>query len=139
MSTNVDDQALSRGVLDSVEDGRIVLRLPGTDYRVTLRVDDTDRALLPPKGKRVRGTITARALRMHPAAGGGRYIEPADGEPRIVSGTVLAIDVEAERVLVNVAVPMWLHAGSEQDFSVLSVGSLVNCYVESGATFRPAS
>ncbi|MHC5114281.1 MAG: hypothetical protein ACYTGP_07625 [Planctomycetota bacterium] len=139
MPTNVDDQAMARGVLESIDGERIVLKLPGTDYRVTLRVAESARGQLPAVGKRVRGTITGRALRIHPASGGGRFIEPVDGEPRIVAGSVLAIDADAHRVLVNVAVPMWLEMEPEQDFSVLHVGELVNCYVESGASFLPAS
>ena len=89
-------------------------------------------------GKHVRGVIDAKALRIHAAAGGGRFIEPIVGEPRIVAGAVLAVDEPGRRVLVDVAVPMWLHTDAGQDFTVFEPGGLVNGHVASGATFAPA-
>lgn len=90
-----------------------------------------------PVGKRIKGTISARALRMHPSVGGGRFIEPVWGAPRIVAGAVMAIDEAKRRILVDVSVPMWVTAPEGQDFGVLKKGALVNFYVESGTSFRP--
>lgn len=137
MTTDTDRRAQARGVLKAVEDGHIVLQLPHTDY--TLRLELPEGAAAPPAvGKRIRGVIEAQALRIHAAAGGGRFIEPIVGAPRIVSGTVLVVDEPGRRVLVDVAVPMWLHTDEAQDFTVFEPGGLVNGYVKSGATFTPA-
>ena len=89
VTTPVETEAVARGVLADRRDDRIELTVPGTDYRLRLT---TSGAIDTPVGKRVRGTVHARALRMHAARGGGRFIEPVVGEPRIVAGTVAAID-----------------------------------------------
>ena len=124
-------------MLQEIEDGHIVLRVPHTDYALRLRL--ANEAAAPAEvGKRVRGVIDARALRIHAAAGGGRFIEPISGEPRIVAGVVLAVDEPARRVLVGAAVPMWLHTDEGQDFTVFEIGGLVNGHVASGTTFTPA-
>lgn len=125
-----------RGILESIEDDRVVLHLPHTDYRLRLVVDDAA-PLRERVGKRVRGRIRGRALRIHATAGGGRFIEPIIGEPRIVTGTLRALDPVNHRVLVDVAAPMWLATESGQDYGVFSVGGLVTCYVESGTRFVP--
>lgn len=129
--------ATARGVLESVAPGMIVLAVPGTDYRLHLV---PTAAPMAPVGKRMTGTISAKALRMFKASGGGRFIEPVIGQPRIVAGQVLAVDQANRRALVDVSVPMWLTFEAKQHGDVtFSVGDLVNCYVESGAAFTPAS
>ena len=130
-----DDRGTARVVLASVDGDSVELLLPHTEYRLRLRKmgDGGDMAALV--GKRVRGVIEGRALRIHPAAGGGCFIEPVIGEPRIVAGKVCIVDPVAGRLLVDVSVPMWLTTEPNQDYDVLNVGSLVNCHVESGATF----
>ena len=127
-------RAVARGVITMLGDGRIALHPAHTDYQIHLACD----ASLP-DGKRARGTVEAEALRIHAASGGGRFIEPVTGEPRIVSGTVLAIDAGNRRVLIDCAIPMWLNTTDEQDFGIFAEGGLVNCHVRSGATFTPAS
>ena len=52
--------------------------------------------------------------------------------------TVIEVDDENGRVLVNVGVPMWVSCQAGQDETVLTPGQLVNFYVESGTTFSPA-
>ena len=137
MSPEVEDQALVRAVLESKEDGRLVLTVPHTEYRLqlvpTVPVGEVDVEV----GKRITGTIHARALRMHRARGGGRFIEPVWGEPRIVAGKVISVDEARRRVLVDVSVPMWVEAPDGQDFDIVRPGELLNFYVESGASFRP--
>lgn len=129
--------ALARGVLRSLSDECLVLGIPGTDYEIHLVPTVPADQIRTPVGRRVTGTIEAKALRMHAAEGGGRFIEPLLGQPRIVAGTVVSIDEPGGRVLVDVAVPMWVNWQPGQDLSVLGEGRLVNCYVESGATFTP--
>jgi hypothetical protein len=137
LSTDLQAKALVRGIVSEVGDGSIVLELPHTDYRLRLRLESSVAA--PEAGRRVSGIIEGDALRIHAAEGGGRFIEPAWGEPRIVAGTVLAVDAEQGRVLVDVAAPIWLRAQVGQDFEVIAEGGLVNCYVASGATFTPVT
>ena len=91
---------------------RVRVHVPHSDYELRLTLENAD-ADLPAAGKRMRGVISAEALRVHPAAGGGRFIEPVSGEPRIVAGVVR--EIRDDRVLVDVGVPMWLELGDDQD------------------------
>ena len=134
----VETDALARGILSELSDERLVLAVPGTDYQLHLVPTVKASKVKTPVGKRIKGTIEARSLRIHPARGGGRFVEPVYGAPRIVAGTVIALDEAKGRVLVNVAVPMWVSWPEGQDLGVFEVGGLVNFYVESGATFTPA-
>lgn len=137
MSANVETRALARGILESLNDGELVLAVRGTEYRLHLVPTVPPGEISTPLGKRIKGTIHARALRMHPAAGGGGFIEPVWGAPRIVAGTVIAVDPDKRRVLVDVGVPMWVEAPEGQDLGVIREGQLLNFYVESGTRFRP--
>ncbi len=130
-------QTLARGVLESLNDDELVLAVSGTNYRLHLVPTVTVGEITTPVGKRIKGVIQANALRIHPAKGGGQFIEPVWGAPRIVAGKVLSIDEADGRLLVDAGVPMWVKAPSGQDFSVIREGALVNFYVESGAGFRP--
>ena len=69
--------------------------------------------------------------------GGGCFIEPVWGAPRIIAGTVCAVDTEKQRVLVDACVPMWVTAPMGQDVAAFHEGELVNFYVRSGTSFRP--
>ena len=137
MPGETERKATARGILDSLSDERLVLAVPHTDYRLHLVPAVGAEQIATPVGKRIRGTIEAKALRVHPAHGGGRFIEPIVGEPRIVAGTVLAIDETQRRVLVDLTVPVWMHTQNGQDYGVFALGELVNCYLQSGATFTP--
>lgn len=130
------DRDLCRLVLESASDGRVELTVPGTSYRLRLQLGGPQRTVSAQPGKRIRGRIEGRALRMHVAAAGGAFIEPVHGHPRIVQGRVVA--VEGNRVLVDMAVPAWLTVAEGQSASEFEPGQLVNMYVESGMTFTPA-
>jgi hypothetical protein len=134
---DVQNPAVARGVLESVSEDTLVLLLPGTDYRIELVPAVPAARLSEHVGKRVRGVVNANALRIHPAAGGGRFIEPIYGMPRIVAGDVVSADEPAGRVVVRSAIPMVLATLQGQDFSILTPGTLVNFYVQAGASFRP--
>ena len=137
MTTDTQPGALARGVLESLTDDEIVLAIPHTAYRLHLVPTRAAGEVDVPVGKRIRGVIEAQALRIHPARGGGRFIEPVWGAPRIVAGEVLQVDQANQRVLVDAGVPMWVTGPDEQDLSLLVEGQLVNFYVQSGATFSP--
>lgn len=136
-TVTTQNEALARGILESHEDGQVVLAVDHSDYRLHLVPTVPPGEIDVPVGKRIQGIIEARALRMHAAHGGGRFIEPVWGAPRIVAGEVLAVEPDKRRVLVDVSVPIWVTAPANQDFSVIREGELVNFYIESGATFRP--
>jgi hypothetical protein len=126
---------MARGVVESVDSDRLVLAIPQTDYQLHLVPTSP---ITTPVGKRIKGVIHAKALRLFATQGGGKFIEPVIGEPRIVAGMVLAVDAPNRRVLVDVAVPMWMTLDERQPKLEVSVGELVNCYVASGMTFTPA-
>src|SRR5438552_7522459 len=135
---NIETDSIARGILLSLGDDRLVLGLAGTDYQLQLRPTVPASQITTPIGKRIRGTIHAQALRMFKATGGGRFIEPIIGEPRIVAGLVLAVDQANRRLLVDVAAPMWMSLATDQPADEFAQGELVNCYVESGTRFTPA-
>lgn len=131
-------QEVVRAIVKSVHDRTIVLLLPGTEYELHLRAGAGCEGLQARIGKRVSGTIEAHALRMFVAQGGGRFIEPIQGEPRIIAGRVIAVDQTNRRVLVDVAAPIWMTLEEKQVADAFAVGDLVNCYLQSGATFKTA-
>jgi hypothetical protein len=134
-----NSEETARGVLEATTaDGHsIVLELPGTSYKIQLTCEAAS-GLIDRIGKRVKGTVHAKALRMYQAKGGGRFIEPIWGEPRIVAGFVLAVDQPNRRVLVDVAIPIWMTLVEGQPADMFQVGDLVNCYLQSGTRFEPA-
>ena len=93
-------------------------------------------------GQRVSGHMEAVALAIHPATAGGRFIEPIQGQPRIVAGRVIEVDQAAGRVLLESVVPMTLSIQSHADMAHCiercSSGEFVNCHVDSGSRFVPS-
>ncbi len=132
----IDD--LCRVRMGALRGDRVELALPGTDYRLHLQLDG-DPAALPEEGKRLRGVIAGDALRMHRAVAGGRFIEPVTGHPRIVQGTVMAIDPASNRMLADAVVPMWLTLEPGQSVREFATGDLVNFYCRSGMRFTPVA
>jgi len=137
MTAEVESQGIARGVLKSLSDQKIVISVPGTEYQLHLEPTVAAAEIDVAVNKRVRGTIHARALRMFEATGGGRFIEPIWGEPRIVAGYVLSVDQPNRRVLVHTGVPMWMTLEDRQPADMFKEGQLVNCYVQSGTQFTP--
>ena len=130
--TEVNSIAVLR--LNEVMDGIAVLSVPGTDYELHLV---TNGGITTSLGKRIRGKILARALRMHRSNTGGNFIEPVYGRPRIVQGTVLHVDGENRRVLFDMAVPVWVTPHNGQAIDDFHPGEMWNCYLESGTSFAP--
>lgn len=138
-ASQIEADAVVTGTLKELSDERLVLGVPGTDYQIHLEPTVPAKDITTPVGKRIRGVIEGAALRIFATSGGGRFIEPVYGAPRIVTGTVLAIDHGRGRALINVAVPMWVRWPEGQDLSILESGGLVTFYVESGTSFTPAT
>lgn len=128
-------QDVARCIVVSATEQKLVLAIPRTDYRLHLVPNG---AITIPPGKRIKGVIQAKALRLYATQGGGKFIEPVIGQPRIVAGLVLEVDAANRRILVDAATPMWLTLDERQPRLDVPVGAMVNCYVESGAMFTPA-
>ncbi len=119
--------------LETVADGIAEFTVPGTQYRLHLAVDaDLDTQT----GRRIRGRIRGRALRMHRASAGGNFIEPLQGRPRIVQGIVLAVDPAANEVVLDLVVPVRIAMHADQNAGTFTTGDVVNFYMESGTRFE---
>jgi predicted RNA-binding protein len=130
----MNDRSTTRTMVREVDADHIILAPAGNSYEIRLVPTGHVEA-----GRRVLGRIEACALKVHPATGGGIFIEPIMGEPRIVAGRVIEVDAEASRVLVESVVPMTLTLSNDDDLQQCQEGGFINCHVESGATFTPAS
>ena len=111
---------------------RLVLAPAGNAYELAFVVDGVVQAEI---GQRVSGHVEAIALAVHAAEAGGQFIEPVQGQPRIVAGRVVEIDAAASRVLLDSVVPITLTIRTHDDLSHCVEGGFVNCHVESGAVF----
>ena len=115
---------------------KFVVSVPGTDYILDLVAAG---ATATPVGKRLTGTICARAQKFHRATAGGEFIEPVEGHPRIVQGRIREVDLAGNRVLLLAVVPMWISLERGQSAAGFHAGDFVNFYMESGATFAPTA
>ena len=100
-------------------------------YRLHLASDD--RVAAPVIAS---GWIEATALRVHQASGGGRFIEPIEGAPRIVAGTVTSIDRSSGSAVIHSAFPMMVHFEDPEDVNRIETGMLLNFHVRSGARWH---
>lgn len=107
--TTAIDPALARGTLEEIvqpsatRPAFIKLALPNTSYSLHLQPTGA----LPSGeriGKRLVGTIRAKARRIDVVGTGGRYVEPVFGRPRRVQGTVIRTTGDA--VIVDAGVPI---------------------------------
>lgn len=90
-------------------------------------------------GKRIIGTIRAKARRIDITETGGRFVEPVYGRPRRVQGTVIAIDAGANAVVVDATVT--IHCAptdARQRATDFQPGQFVGFDVLDGATFTQA-
>jgi len=118
---------------------RVRVTVPGTSYRLDLVLDGDAASMAHRVGKRASGVIRGRALRAWQATAGGCFIEPVWGTPRIVQGRILAIDVQANAALLDLAVPAWIAIEPSQAVGQWQTGDMLNFYVESGASFTPTA
>jgi hypothetical protein len=87
-------------IVDSVQDHLITLRVPDRNYANTFTLAAHTPALTP--GARVRGTIHAPAWKIDRVELGGNYVEPLQGRPRRMQGTILAVNPAANELTVQV-------------------------------------
>jgi hypothetical protein len=94
---------------------KVRVSVPSYAYRVDLVLDGDAAALAAKVGTKVNGTVRGKALRAWQATAGGCFIEPVWGAPRIVQGRVLAVDVQANAVLLDLAFPAWVTLEASQN------------------------
>ena len=128
---------------ESPTEDSVILGVHGTDYLIRLTPSVGPSDFPEPasrRNRRIRGTVMGRALKMHRADAGGRFIEPVHGQPRIVQGTVIRVDAKNDRLLMDIVVPMWITVETGvtgQRASDFQPGDLLNFYLESGTSFVP--
>jgi len=129
------DEKLARGVLARVDesDGQqtVTIAFPDTNYEIQLIVDGD---IVCKTGKRIVGTVSARAKRIDVVDSGGRFIEPIYGRPRRVQGRVVAIEGDAVVVDAGVIVHC-TPTDARQNAADFEPGQLVCFDVLKGATF----
>ncbi|XAM01140.1 hypothetical protein OT109_07085 [Phycisphaeraceae bacterium D3-23] len=120
------------GVVASVGEGCIELKLPGTDYKFKLVVAADFGAQV---GEKVSGVVRAQARRMDVVTAGGRFVEPIYGRPRRVQGTVSGGSVTDNAVYVTAGPRLCITPLSPQTASDFALGQMVSFDVEPGARF----
>lgn len=138
------DPKLARGTLGSAHEATatkpayLVLDLPNTSYQLHLQpVGGLASVQGVEPGKRLIGTIVARARRVDVPGTGGRYVEPVAGRPRRVQGRVIA--VEQGRLVVDAGVPIHCElTDARQKPEQFPLGVIVSFDVLDGATFARA-
>lgn len=137
MTTAAKHSDLIEGEVEAVGGDKLVLKVPGTHYRLVLEIEPgaTPR---PITGERITGRIHAKARRIDAVGAGGRFVEPVYGRPRRAQGRVRAYDAQANRVMVWAGLPMIIEPTAvNQKPENLAPGGLVGFDVEPGARFEP--
>lgn len=128
------DRSVVEGILREVNEGRITLFIPGTDYMLHLAVDEGFDA---PVGSKIRGRVRATARRIDVISAGGRYIEPVEGRPRRIQGRVISVDEVNDTLTVRAAIPIVCRTNDLQKAGMFQVDQMVSFDVEPGARFEP--
>lgn len=126
---------IATGVLAEKSPEKLVLAVPGTDYRIQLvPAGQVDAGV----NERVSGTIRANARRVDVISAGGRYIEPVFGRPRRVQGRIIGGDPRSNTLVVLACVPVTVKLMNHQRAGKFSLGQMVSFDVEPGASFEQA-
>ncbi|GAB4108732.1 MAG: hypothetical protein Kow00105_16410 [Phycisphaeraceae bacterium] len=133
MSEAVAAGPIATGVLVEKSPDKLVLAVPGTDYRLRLVPVGPIQAEV---NERVSGIIRAKALRVDVIPAGGRFIEPVFGRPRRVQGRIIGGDVKANTLTVQACVPITVTLMPNQRAAQFAIGQMVSFDVEPGATFE---
>ncbi len=140
--TTVIDPRLARGTLREVvpetatKPGYVRITYPNSRYELHLRCEP-DASLEP--GKRIIGTIHARARRIDVVGTGGRYVEPVVGRPRRVQGMIVALETATSEIVVHAGVPIHCKpTDPRQKVTDFEVGQFVSFDVMDGASFKRA-
>ncbi len=121
-------------VVQTTREGLVVLAVSQSDYRLHV-VPPTGFA--PAAGEKVTASLHAQAMRVDAISAGGRYIEPVDGRPRRVQGTVLSHDPASRTITVAAGVPVVCTlTDTRQKPADFPVGTMVSFDVKRGAGIR---
>lgn len=123
-----------RGTLLESHPDRIVLGVPGTDYRLHLVVD---RPIVAAVGSYLCGRIEVSARRIDVTRVGGQFIDPVYGRPRIIQGRVVETGLEHPMMVVKAVVPLHVKVRPPQKPGDFEAGTMVNFSVDPGAVFVP--
>ena len=137
------DPVLARGTLLEIvpESGQrpahLTFAVPNTSYQIALlpigAMPTPDRI-----GKRLIGTIRAKARRIDVVDTGGRYLEPVYGRPRRIQGTI--IKTVGDALVIDAGVPIHCTpTDPRQSASQFQPGQLVSFDALDGATFEPSA
>lgn len=122
------------GTVEEARDELIVLKLPGTDYRLHLVPTG---GVAYAVGQHVTGVVRAQAQRMDVVPAGGRYVEPVFGRPRRVQGRVTGGSVQRNEVYIKAGPGLVVTPMAPQRAGDFAVGQMVSFDVKRGATFEP--
>ena len=112
----------------------VKIAFPNTSYEMHLIPTAPVRG---EEGKRILGTIRAKARRIDTTETGGRFVEPVYGRPRRVQGTVIAIAGDA--VVIDATIPIHCTpTDPRQKASDFQPGQFVGFDVLEGSTFTQA-
>ena len=129
----------ARGNLVRAEPGAVVFNPVSTNYELRLA---SPPGYAGPVAGRVDGLVRATARKLWTVAGGGNFVAPIFGPPRVVQGRVRHLDQAAMVVSCGLMVVVTLPS-SDAAFDLagggLAVGSLVNVALMPGASFEPTA
>jgi len=124
------------GRLVELGEEQLVLALPGTEYKLHLKIDQ--RPADAKVGQKLTGTIHARAKRVDRINAGGRYVEPVFGRPRRIQGRVIGGDASSNTLIVQAGPGLTLHCvltDPRQKIADFHMHQMVSFDVEPGARF----
>lgn len=134
MESIVASQVVRGTLLESHPD-RIVLGIPGTDYRLHLNISTPIAAKV---GSHITGRISVHARRIDLTRTGGHFIDPVYGRPRNIQGCVIETGLDNTTMVVKAVVPLHVRVRPPQKPSDFEVGSIVGFSVDPGAEFVPS-
>jgi hypothetical protein len=128
--------AVARLRLLEAGDDRVVVGIPGTQYRLHLAIAAP---VATEPGRRIRGVIRARVWKVDfVSSGGGSFIEPVYGRPRRVQGPVVEAAADLNAVVVDVCdCPVLGLLPDRWTASQITPGTRVGLDVYDGAVFEP--
>lgn len=140
--TSKIDPTLARGTFlgdspaTATRPAHVAITFPNTNYELHL-LPASNVSAAP--GKRIMGSIRAKARRVDKVQTGGRYVEPVFGRPRRVQGAIIAINAAARTITIDAGFPIECTLTDErQSPTTFAVGDFVSFDVLDGATFTQA-
>lgn len=131
---NTQTIAAGRVYVDEKREDEVVVRLPGTNYRLYLK---PVRPVTAEPGKRISGVIRCAGWKVDQVSPGGAYVEPVYGRPRRVQGRVIAAMPEGNAVVVEVCrTPFVCELPDRWPAEQIEPGRMIAVDVYPGSTFE---